>query len=1048
MKTVTIEKVIVVTGPGECQQYGVTPSLEGSDITASGLSFEVTPVGGAPATGYQVLGNTITVPDTFTTGTYEVDIFVGATQVNNVLKPLLIFPPISCSGLQSSIILGQGEGIEQAAGALPATGGATITFAGTQTSINLAYPSSAILGAMTFNMTFTMDTDLIDRASIISNAGEGIYEIAVRDDGTDFASTASNFAYAINNLLGSNAPVVAVQTGANVLLKAKELGVHTNAYAYTINGNASVTFTGAAASTVLSVPLSLDNTIPQGETNLVYTVGGFGVNNWYSSNPSILEVVPITEAGSQLIGSADFVPETLTVDGTYQVSQGAYSLSDCEEDTDSNDVVTARSCTVNVTLPVEFDITSETFTANVALGSEIVEVDLSGEKLIGTLTGVGEWVDGIGMPITLTGKVTGAIQGQASGSASGSVYGIISTNVSLSANVESSSLVTSGVIQSNFPNDAALIAGTVSPESELTSTVRLNTTDISNFALLYAKRPGKAILTVIDGIGCVAPLSVEVAGQKVILEMVGRDPSDVFDIGETVQINAFVGTSDGQKFEDQNITASNNIDWISSNPNVATVDPTGLMTIVGPGSTNITAQYDTGVVETGTILSDPLNIKVSKISGLTLSLNETTQAKLPSSVLTKAYESILVGINEPQALGKTVTVEGKVFQLGLGDTGGITPVPYTLADFNTELEVIEAIANKLKLDIEADAVVDPLVTVTKVAGFPGILSIEKTAAQDAPGEALDQNGRVDITTTALVNDLTIIPNFGAGINLPASDTYSVMVIGEYDNGRTKRLNPTDVTWVNTPVAYLQQAALETGLLKLDQFTGTSTVYAKFTNADKSVVNSNSVQVTVESGPAIEFVRRIGTGSITKGSRIDLSVKVTDVDTIADISDITVSLVKSNFSTYNEINSDATAQWFTAVPFVEEVEVTEETPPAPLPDGQEAPVVPELQFKTYSIPVEIPQSASLYDGSYKLVISIADASNHTVNAVMPIYVGQIATGDVSGDGQVTMIDVILAFQVASGRAVPTPEQLTAANVNGDATVNMIDVILLFQQVLGR
>ena len=48
----------------------------------------------------------------------------------------------------------------------------------------------------------------------------------------------------------------------------------------------------------------------------------------------------------------------------------------------------------------------------------------------------------------------------------------------------------------------------------------------------------------------------------------------------------------------------------------------------------------------------------------------------------------------------------------------------------------------------------------------------------------------------------------------------------------------------------------------------------------------------------------------------------------------------------------------------------------------------------------------------------------------------------------MVDVILAFQVASGNVVPTPEQLQAANVNGDATVNMVDVILLFQSIASQ
>jgi len=160
------------------------------------------------------------------------------------------------------------------------------------------------------------------------------------------------------------------------------------------------------------------------------------------------------------------------------------------------------------------------------------------------------------------------------------------------------------------------------------------------------------------------------------------------------------------------------------------------------------------------------------------------------------------------------------------------------------------------------------------------------------------------------------------------------------------------------VNYLDSAMLETGLLKKGEKTGTSTVYAKFENADASMISSNLLAVTVEAGPVIEYARRIGTGAITKGGQINLQMKVTDVDTIADIQDINISLVKSEFSAYNEINADSGAVWFAATAYPDQIVTEEESAPA---DGVTPAAPTALVFRTYDIPVTIPGDANLFDG---------------------------------------------------------------------------------------
>ena len=328
-------------------------------------------------------------------------------------------------------------------------------------------------------------------------------------------------------------------------------------------------------------------------------------------------------------------------------------------------------------------------------------------------------------------------------------------------------------------------------------------------------------------------------------------------------------------------------------------------------------------------------------------------------------------------------------------------------------------------------------TVSSVVGLPGVLILQPNTS--------DVNGYIDISTTAIKEDLTILPNFGSGINLPASETYGLMVIADYDNGRTKRLNTTDVSWINTPLNYLDQTSLESGLMTIGGIAGTSTVIATYENANGTIINSNQLVVEVSSGPVIEYARRVQSGSITQGSRINLRTKVTDVDTIADINEITTSIVRSSYSTYNTINSDSSAVWFTAETFENEVTVESESPPVPVVEGEEVEtetVSTTFNYKTYDIPIEIPIDEYLYDGSYSLILSILDTSNHTANFVLPIYIGEQASGDVSADGIINMVDVILAFQITSDSSTFTQIQLEAADINRQDGVTLIDVILLF------
>jgi len=1049
-------------------------TADNAGITANGTILTIL-TGGADTTGVVVSGET-TSTITLTIETDGAGVAdptwtqvvtaanLGGTFLATVTSPVNGTDTVVTADAQVITLAGGVDNIVPTSTDVNMTGGLIkpFDFSLPISSINLNYPSTTTDGAQTFqiHLEFVSDVSvdpvngISSHAEIMSNAGDGIYEIKVKDEGAGNESqTALNFAYVFNDLLGSNSPFIAYSDGLTdlaVQLEARELGAHTNDYICLVNGvQVTSCFTNGATGTVdvLTQPLTLDREVVQGDTAIVFAGGSAGEVEWISSHPSILEVVSLSEASQQDESSVDFVDDTVNVVESYSVSNGSYQVSDCQKEFDDTNTFLSETCNVTASVPVEYNISGIDFTVNVSIGDEVVPVVVQGSKLTGFVEGTSEYTSGGGVSFNMSGTVTGIVSGSVSGQYSGTVNGQVTTTV-----------YTSASLGGQFPNELSpthftSVPLTMLPASEgaltdvpgtFVSTVKKEETDLSYVSLLFGKRPGTTVLTAIDQQGCIASFDLEVLAKKVILEMVGRSPGDVLDVSDTVQINAFTGASNMEKDEYENITAASGIEWFSSNEEVATIDGTGLLTALKPGVTNITARYDTGDAEIGTIESVPMQVTVNKISGLRVTFNKDTENGLPSTTVETAHESVIIAVHNPDSAGQTIIIEGQQ-----------VPITLPAGDYESDIAKVTAITSALNTSItelvNTATVPVPIVTVTTIDGFPGMLILQPlNQDSDTDGDLIvdiDENGIIDIDTTALEEDLSILPTYNGAIPLPASETYGLMVIAEYDNGATKLLAPTSFTWVNTPVNYLEQASLDSGFIRLGEISGTSTVVAEFENADGSIVQSNYLTIKVDSGPVIEFVRRIGSGSITKGSRIDLQTKITDVNTIADIASISTSLVYSSFDTYTQINSDASAIWFSAESFLEEVSV--ESQSTEVAEGEvvepETTTIP-LQFKTYNIPVEIPVDQNLFDGVYKLIITISDANNHTLNYVYPIRIGNIGEGDVDGNGTTNMVDVIIAFQIASGILPnPTALQLEAANVDGMGGVTLIDVILLFNTV---
>lgn len=475
------------------------------------------------------------------------------------------------------------------------------------------------------------------------------------------------------------------------------------------------------------------------------------------------------------------------------------------------------------------------------------------------------------------------------------------------------------------------------------------------------------------------------------------------------------------------------VSWTADTPN--RIDDLTLRTgrlEAGPltGNTNVFAELtkeDGSVVRSNTVTAmvpcevghgDYPNCELSNLNNLDsmiLSLDQVTVNSMGVTQREEVFTSAILVVNSPQIVGQSVTLEGQTF-----------PITLPVGTYNTDLERVEAIADDLETQFAA--VTD--VTVTESPTNPGILVLRPTAA--------NANGAIDIATTDQVGNLAILPSISAGLTLNPNASLGMQVIGTFNDGSTESLDLTDVTWLSNPVNRVNDAALDAGRLEPGDTAGTTDVFVQFTKPDGTLVNSNTITVTIPSGPNIEFARLIGSGPISRGDQIELSVKVNDVNQIGNIQDIRTSIVRTVFTEYDEINLDPNAIFFTTTPFspsqINGVNNTAQ-------DGGDG----SSFFRIYRIPVSIPQDNNLTDGAYQLLLEITDIQGNTTAKAIPITVGATASGDVNGDGQVSMIDVILSFQFVTGSQTPTAAQRISADIDGSGDITMIDVILLFNQV---
>jgi hypothetical protein len=430
------------------------------------------------------------------------------------------------------------------------------------------------------------------------------------------------------------------------------------------------------------------------------------------------------------------------------------------------------------------------------------------------------------------------------------------------------------------------------------------------------------------------------------------------------------------------------------------------------------------------------------LKGIILTLSQDAVGKLSMEERNKAYSSVYV------ILKNVVSDYSQKIKLGT--------VEYDLgctSHADGEVAQIRECALNLKEDLEFPSLGTPALKASVMGGgMEGVVKVEP----------MDPNGTLyGIYSTS--DDVLIVPGMKGTMVMDPLLSYRMNVIGISDDDVSKVhtvkefLTYNDVTWKVQPANRLEDAALKGGLLereKTGKATGplTSPVYVEFTKPDTTKINSNTLTVEVPSGPVINYAQVMGAGSIEQGSRVNLSVKVSDVDTMSDINDIRTAIVKptdpdpKKNTTYAEIMADATATRYTATPFVPGVKVTASGTAPVAPAAGSTPATPVVEnYRIYTIPVDIVKDPNLMDGNYKLVLSFTDKAGHTSATVLPLQIGKNASGDVDGDGKLSLLDVLLSYQFANGKMNPSPSQAEAANLDGVPGITMMDVVLLFNKV---
>lgn len=310
-----------------------------------------------------------------------------------------------------------------------------------------------------------------------------------------------------------------------------------------------------------------------------------GINE---SKPLVATLYPINETNSKIIWESSnpniaFVDENGIVNGR---STGSCVISATSVDGDFSAV-----CQVSVVTPVE-DVVVTPKAASIKVGESIsisarIHPENADDKRV-----LWSSSDELIATVNNKGRVTALSPGLVR------IYVISNYNSEIRDVCEVTVMQPATGISLNqseielIEDESSQIIANVLPENASNKSVTWTSSDISVAMVspdgtVYAIKPGQATImaTTEDG-GFVGLCKVTVKAKVIIATAIRfTQTSETIAIGETLQLNAVL--------EPVNVTNSN-INWTSTNPNVATVNSTGLIQAVAQGSTQIIATTTDG----------------------------------------------------------------------------------------------------------------------------------------------------------------------------------------------------------------------------------------------------------------------------------------------------------------------------------------------------------------------------------------------------------------------------------------------------------------------
>lgn len=475
-------------------------------------------------------------------------------------------------------------------------------------------------------------------------------------------------------------------------------------------------------------------------------------------------------------------------------------------------------------------------------------------------------------------------------------------------------------------------------------------------------------------------------------------------------------------------------------------NPKATVTSIAPASmTNAASQ---SVTITGTNFRTGLSVKIGNTEATAEALDDTTPTTkltctIPANIDAGTYDVSVTNVG-----AEAGTLAG-----GFEVTAGVTTVTLTYSASDTD-HVPAGVATITATFTSSQSTVPTLSIVQQ--GSAAVTDAAMTETDDdkvwtyaytvvADDGSTYKDGSVPVT----------IKSSGTVINITAGSTFAI-----------------DTTSLSAPSVTYAQGDNTTGPFKVGELTITATLSATVTNAPKIAINQQGTTdaaatamtadatddrkwthvytITAKDGTA--YVDGDATVTLTDSDSSDVDIAIGSGSTFEiDTTGPTVALA------YAQEGSDASGPFSTGSLVITATfsEAPKGTPTVAIDQQGTTDItasdMTELSSRvwTYTYTIVVADGSTYIDGSATVTIANGGDSASNDNAAATNNTFTTATelfGDVNGDGDIDLADVIMALQALVGMS-PSESIYSGADVNGDGRIGLEEVIYCMQILSG-